>query len=99
MKVLNSNFAFTVKVGQEHFGGTFDYQKKSNEVVKISFSRRPKLQNKGYHYTQVNYLRCVNEKWVLWDMNRKAPKYNSKDDTSIYQVFREAWGLAQLHEA
>jgi hypothetical protein len=97
MKVLNSNFTFTVKVGQEHFGGHFDYKKRNSEVVKMSFRKLPKASGNGYHYTQVNYLRRVNDEWVLWDMNRKAPKYNSKDDRAVYFIFREAYGLAQLH--
>src|SRR5688572_3200807 len=97
MKVLNSNFTFTVKVGQEHFGGHFNYQKRGADVVKMSFRKLPKAKGNGYHYTQVKYLRLMDNQWVLWDMNRRAPKYNSKEDSAIYYIFREAYGLAQLH--
>ena len=97
MKVLNSSFTFTVKVGQEHFGGHFDYQKKNAEVVKMSFRKLPKAEGNGYRYSQVNYLRLVNNEWVLWDINMKAPKQNTKDDGAVYYIFREAYGLAQLH--
>ncbi|RYY26974.1 MAG: hypothetical protein EOO04_10000 [Chitinophagaceae bacterium] len=99
MRVLNENFSFTVKVNGEHFGGHFSYHRKGADVVKISCRRVQRKESKGYPYEQVNYLRLVKGKWILWDMNRRAPKGNQDNDNAIYAVFKEAYSLAQLAEA
>jgi hypothetical protein len=98
MRVLNSNFNFTVKVGKEHFGGQFNYHQNGAEVVKMSFRRFPAKKTQGFIYEQVNYLRNIDGRWTLWDMNRKAPKYHNDEDQAVYAVFREAYGLSLLDE-
>jgi hypothetical protein len=99
MKALNSGFNFTVKLGQDHFAGRFEYKNKGVEIIRISCHKLPKNRNNGYAYNQVNYLRWMDGKWILWDVNRKAPKNVTQEDRTTYTVFREAYGLAQLHEA
>lgn len=99
MRVLNSNFHFTVKVGEDHFGGQFRYHRNGEEVVKMSFRKFPKKRTEGFTYEQVNYLRNVAGRWVLWDMNRRAPQYRSENDSAVYAIFREAYGLSLLDEA
>jgi len=99
MRVMNSNFHFTVKVGQDHYGGQFHYVRNGAETVKISFRRLPQKKSNGFNYEQVNYLRQVNGRWILWDMNRRGPKYNNEQDRAAYAVFREAFGLSLLDEA
>jgi hypothetical protein len=99
MRVLNTDFAFTVKVGKDHFGGHFEYQKNGAETVKMSFRRLPAKKENGYAFTQVNYLRLQNGEWMLWDVNRKVPKNLNQDDNSTYAIFREALALSQLVEA
>jgi hypothetical protein len=98
MRVVNSNFSFTVKVGADHFGGQFQYARNGAETVKISFRRLPQKRGNGYAYEQTNHLKKVNGRWVLWDLNRSAPKYNSEHDRATYAVFREAYGLSLLDE-
>ena len=98
MKVMNSNFSFTVKVGAEHFSGHFNYHQNGSEVVKMSFRRLVKNQNDDAG-EQVIYLRNLNGQWMLWDMLRKAPKYTHEEDKAVYGIFREAFGLALLNEA
>jgi len=99
MRVVNSNFNFTVKVGSDHYGGQFNYAKNGSETVKISFRRLPQRRGNGFAYEQVNYLRNINGNWIIWDMNRRAPKYISEHDRATYAVFREAFGLSLLDEA
>lgn len=99
MKVVNSSFNFTVKVGTDHYGGQFDYAKNGEEVVKISFRRLPKNRGNGLAYEQINYLRKLNGQWIIWDVKRRQPKYNTAEDTAVYGVFREAFGLSLLDEA
>ena len=98
MRVVNSNFNFTVKIGTDHFGGQFHYAKNGAEVVKISFRRLPQKRSNGFACEQVNYLRKVNGRWILWDVNRRAPKNNSEHDRAAYAIFREAFGLSLLDE-
>lgn len=99
MKVINPNFNFTVKVGKDHYGGQFQYMQNGVETVKISFQRLPEKRGNGFAYKQVNYLRNVNGKWLLWDVSRRAPKHNGEHDRAAYAVFREALGLSVLDEA
>jgi len=99
MRVLNGNFNFTVKVQDDHFAGQFSYHRKGADIIKISCRRLPKKRTDGYPYEQVNYLRLQNGKWILWDMNRRAPKYNHDTDGAVYAIFREAYHLAMVAEA
>jgi hypothetical protein len=99
MRVLNTDFAFTVKVGKDHFGGHFEYQKNGAETVKMSFRRLPVVKENGLAFTQVNYLRLQNGQWLLWDVNRKTPKTAKQDDIAVFAIFREALALSQLAEA
>lgn len=99
MRVLNTSFGFTIKLGGEHFGGFFNYHHKGIEQVKMSFRRLPRKPGKGFVYEQVYYFRCMNDRWILWDLDRKAPRQRVKGDSAAYAVFREAFGLAQLAEA
>lgn len=99
MKVVNSNFNFTVKVGSDHFGGQFQYVRNNAETVTISFRRLPKKDSNGYAYEQVNYLRKLQGRWILWDANRRAPKHHGELDRAAYAVFREAFHLSLLDEA
>jgi hypothetical protein len=95
---MNSNFSFTVKVGQEHFAGHFNYHQNGAETVKMSFRRVPH-KNRGMTFDKISYLRNVNGQWRLWDITRKAPKNMNEGDKAAYAVFREAYGLAMLAEA
>ena len=96
---MNSNFQFTVKVGKDHYGGAFQYAKNGTQTVKISFRRLPQQRGNGFAYEQVNYLKQINGQWVIWDVTRRAPKYNCTDDQAVYAIFREAYGLSLLDEA
>ncbi len=99
MRVLNSNFGFTVKVGDEHFGGNFNHHLNGVELVKMTFRRLPKKKTNGFIYEQVNYFCNIKGKWILWDIVRKAPKSRSDEDAAAFAVFREAYGLSLLAEA
>lgn len=98
MRVLNSNFNFTVKVGAEHFGGHFSYHSNGAEMVKMSFRRLPRQQDKGYAVPRISHLKLMDGKWTLWDVQRQTPVRHT-DDHAVYAVFREAFGLSLLDEA
>ena len=98
MRIMNSNFSFTVKVGQEHFAGHFNYHQNGAEMVKISF-RRVAKKSRGMAFDKISYLRHVDGRWLLWDINRRSPKNSNESDKAIFAVFREAYALAMLDEA
>lgn len=97
MKPLNPNFCFTVKLNGRHVGGEFQYMPQLAGMIKMrlrGLSRRRELVGTE----QTVYLRPVRSNWILWDVVTNQPAQSMQHEHIIYHAFREAYGLAMIHE-
>ncbi|MBS1589355.1 MAG: hypothetical protein JST52_07040 [Bacteroidetes bacterium] len=88
MTAINTNFNFTVKVNDIHYGGEFFYQNVEIELASLRF--------KSTHCAieQVSYFRNIAGRWTCWDVQLNRPK--TETDQTLYTLFTEVYGLSLL---
>ena len=100
MRPLNPNFQFTVKLNNRHIGGEFQYMMRPTGLGLVKLHLRGLSRNDARieNAEHTSFLRLLNGRWVIWDLQTNQPMQRRHSDDVIYAAFREAYSLAMIEE-